>query len=50
LKAKILIRRKLAEISENKYYKALSILKEAEPVFKSANDALKGRRHGQTGN
>lgn len=48
LKAKILIRRTLVEISENKYYEALSILKEAEPVFKSANDALKGRWHGQT--
>jgi tetratricopeptide (TPR) repeat protein len=48
LKAKILIRRTLVEISENKYYEALGILKEAEPVFKSANDALKGRWHGQT--
>jgi tetratricopeptide (TPR) repeat protein len=48
LKAKILIRRTLVEISENKYYEALSILKEAEPVFNSANDALKGRWHGQT--
>lgn len=49
LKAKILIRRTLVEISENKYYDALNILKEAEPVFKSANDALKGRWHGQKG-
>lgn len=48
LKAKILIRRTLVEISENKYYEALSILKGAEPVFSSANDALKGRWHGQT--
>ncbi|HEX7313848.1 MAG TPA: helix-turn-helix domain-containing protein [Pyrinomonadaceae bacterium] len=28
---------------------AVSILKEAEPVFESANDALKGRWHGQRG-
>jgi two-component system, chemotaxis family, chemotaxis protein CheY len=49
LKAKILIRRTLVEISENKYYEALNILKEAEPVFKSAGDALKGRWHGQKG-
>jgi tetratricopeptide (TPR) repeat protein len=47
LKAKIHIRRTLVEISENRYHEALSILKEAEPVFKSANDALKGRWHGQ---
>ena len=49
LKAKILIRRTLVEVSENKYYDALNILKEAEPVFESANDALKGRWHGQKG-
>jgi tetratricopeptide (TPR) repeat protein len=49
LKAKILIRRTLVEISENKYYDALNILKEAEPVFESANDELKGRWHGQKG-
>lgn len=47
LKAKILIRRTIVETWENKYYEALSILKEAEPVFKSGNDALKGRWHGQ---
>jgi tetratricopeptide (TPR) repeat protein len=47
LKAKILIRRTIVEVWENRYYEALSILKEAEPVFKSANDALKGRWHGQ---
>jgi tetratricopeptide (TPR) repeat protein len=49
LKAKILIRRTLVEIWENRYYEALSILKEAEPVFNSAGDALKGRWHGQMG-
>ncbi|MBA3241433.1 MAG: tetratricopeptide repeat protein [Acidobacteria bacterium] len=49
LKAKILIRRTLVEISENRYHEALRILKEVEPFFESANDALKGRWHGQTG-
>ena len=49
LKAKILIRRTVVEIWENRYYEALSILKEAEPVFNSAGDALKGRWHGQMG-
>jgi tetratricopeptide (TPR) repeat protein len=47
LKAKIHIKRTLVEISENRYHDALSILKEAEPVFESASDALKGRWHGQ---
>jgi tetratricopeptide (TPR) repeat protein len=47
LKAKILIRRSVVEIWDNRYYEALSILKEAEPVFNSAGDALKGRWHGQ---
>jgi tetratricopeptide (TPR) repeat protein len=47
LKAKILIRRTLVEAWENRYHEALSILKEAEPIFTSANDALKGRWHGQ---
>jgi tetratricopeptide (TPR) repeat protein len=47
LKGKIHIRRTLVEISENRYHDALSILKEAEPVFRSASDALKGRWHGQ---
>jgi tetratricopeptide (TPR) repeat protein len=49
LKAKILIRRTIVEIWDNKYYDALNILKEAEPIFESANDALKGRWHGQKG-
>lgn len=49
LKAKILIRRTLVEIWEHKYYDALNILRVAEPVFESANDALKGRWHGQKG-
>ena len=47
LKAKIHIRRTLVEISENRYQDALGILKEAEPVFACASDALKGRWHGQ---
>ncbi|MGB8509752.1 MAG: tetratricopeptide repeat protein [Pyrinomonadaceae bacterium] len=49
MKAKILIRRTLVEISENRYSDALNILKEAESVFESAGDALKGRWHGQKG-
>src|SRR5215210_7421694 len=47
LKAKILIRRTLVEAWENRYHDALNILKEAEPVFELANNALKGRWHGQ---
>ncbi|MBV8856314.1 MAG: hypothetical protein JOZ02_05060 [Acidobacteria bacterium] len=49
LKAKILIRRTLVELCENKFYEALKILDEARPVFESADDALKGRWHGQMG-
>jgi tetratricopeptide (TPR) repeat protein len=49
LKAKILIRRTIVELCENKFYEALNILKEAQPIFDSANDALKGRWHGQMG-
>lgn len=49
LKARILIRSTLVEISENRYHDALAILAEAEPVFASASDALKGRWHGQRG-
>ncbi|HEX8150374.1 MAG TPA: tetratricopeptide repeat protein [Pyrinomonadaceae bacterium] len=47
LKAKIHIRRTLVEISENRYQDALGILKEAEPVFASANNATKAKWHGQ---
>ncbi len=49
LKAKILIRRTIVEVWDNRCYDALNILQEAEPVFESANDALKGRWHGQKG-
>lgn len=49
LKAKILIRRSIVELWDNRCHDALNILKEAEPVFESANDALKGRWHGQKG-
>jgi tetratricopeptide (TPR) repeat protein len=49
LKAKILIRRTNVEVWDNRCHDALNILKEAEPVFESANDALKGRWHGQKG-
>jgi tetratricopeptide (TPR) repeat protein len=47
LKAKILVRRSIIEVWENRYYEALSVLKEAESVFESASDAVKGRWHGQ---
>lgn len=49
LKAKILIRRTIVELCENKFYEALNILNEARPIFESADDALKGRWHGQMG-
>jgi tetratricopeptide (TPR) repeat protein len=49
LKAKILIRRTIVELCENRFYEARDILYEARPVFDSANDALKGRWHGQMG-
>lgn len=49
LKAKILIRRTIVELCEHRFYEALNILNEAQPVFDSANDALKGRWHGQLG-
>jgi tetratricopeptide (TPR) repeat protein len=49
LKAKILIRQTTVEVCDNRYYDALNILKETESVFESANDALKGRWHGQKG-
>jgi tetratricopeptide (TPR) repeat protein len=49
LKAKILIRRTNVEVWDNRCHDALNILKEAEPVFQSANDALKGKWHGQKG-
>jgi tetratricopeptide (TPR) repeat protein len=47
LRANIHIRRTLVEISENRYHDALDILKEAELVFESAEDAVKGKWHGQ---
>jgi CheY-like chemotaxis protein len=47
LKAKILIRRTLIEISARRYYEAWNILNEAEPVFETTNDAWKGRWHNQ---
>lgn len=46
-KAKVLIRSSCVEVSAGRYNDALRILKEAEPVFKIASDALKGRWHGQ---
>src|SRR5947209_1451336 len=47
LKAKILICRTIVEVWDNRYHEALTILKEAEPFFQSANDTLKGMWHGQ---
>lgn len=47
LKAKILIRQTLVEISARRYREAADMLKEAEPIFELASDALKGRWHGQ---
>lgn len=49
LRAKILIRRTLIEISLNRYHKAWDILDEAGTIFEQAGDALKGRWHGQKG-
>jgi tetratricopeptide (TPR) repeat protein len=49
LKGKILLRRSIVELWDNKCHDALHILKEAEPVFESTNDALKGKWHGQKG-
>ncbi len=47
LRAKILIRLTVVEVWANRYYEALSILEEAEPIFESASDAAKGKWHGQ---
>lgn len=47
LKAKILIRQTLVEISAHRYHDAWKILEGAEPVFESASDAWKGRWHNQ---
>ena len=47
LKARVHIRRAIVEQCDNKFYDALNILREAEPVFASADDALKGKWHGE---
>ena len=47
LRARVLIRRTLVEISESRYHDAWHVLKEAETFFESCGDALKGRWHGQ---
>jgi tetratricopeptide (TPR) repeat protein len=47
LRAKVLIRQTLVEISASRYREAWNILRAAEAVFESAGDALKGRWHGQ---
>ena len=47
LRAKILIRQTLVEISAHRYHEAWRILKEAEPAFENVGDVLKGKWHGQ---
>jgi tetratricopeptide (TPR) repeat protein len=47
LAAKIHIRRTIVEVWAGRYYEAIGILQESKAVFLSANDALKGRWHGQ---
>jgi tetratricopeptide (TPR) repeat protein len=49
LKAKVLIRSTLVEVSAGRYNDALKILDEAEGVFSASPDAIKGRWHGQRG-
>ncbi len=49
LKAKILIRRTLAEGSIGCYHDAFNTLKEAALFLESCDDAIKGRWHGQMG-
>ena len=48
LKAKILIRKTIVEIWVGCYHEAWDMLKEAQPIFESCGDAVKGRWHGQT--
>jgi tetratricopeptide (TPR) repeat protein len=47
LEAKILIRKTIIEIWVGRYHEAWDMLKEAQPMFESSGDALKGRWHGQ---
>ncbi len=47
LRAKILIRRTLVEISAGRYHEAWSMLEEEASTFNAATDAAKGRWHGQ---
>lgn len=49
LKAKVLTRSTLVEISAGRFHDALKILDEAESLFGLTSDALKGRWHGQRG-
>lgn len=49
LKAKISIRRASVEIWKGKYYEARQVLENTRPVFDYANDALRGKWHGQMG-
>ena len=47
-RAKILIRGTVVEASAGRYNDALRILNEAEPLFQTTPDAVKGRWHAQT--
>jgi tetratricopeptide (TPR) repeat protein len=47
LEAKILIRQTIIEIWVGKYHEAWAMLERAQHAFEDANDALKGRWHGQ---
>ena len=49
LKPKILIRRTIVENCTGRYHDAWEILREAEPFFENAPDAIKGKWHGQLG-
>ncbi|MGH9941114.1 MAG: response regulator [Pyrinomonadaceae bacterium] len=49
LKARILIRQTLVEISARRYREAWDLLIRAESIFAAGGDTLKGRWHGQRG-
>lgn len=49
LRAKVLIRRTIVENCAGRYHDAWEILREAQPFFEQAPDAIKGKWHGQLG-
>lgn len=49
LRVKILIRRTIVESSAGRYHDAWKILREAQPLFENAPDAIKGKWHGELG-